>query len=101
MSDSIDLLDTIGQDASLRYASTAELADVLQTAGATDALKEAASGSRAALFAELGSKPAYVPQTQAPGHEEDEPEHEGEVKPGKPERSPGLPSESRHHPSID
>lgn len=102
MSDSIDLLDTIGQDASLRYASADELAEALHHAGASDALKKAASGDRSALSAELGSRPAQVPQTQIPGHEEQEPGSDEEAKPGMPpERSPSQPSDRRHDISID
>lgn len=93
MSDSIDLLDTIGRDASLRYASADVLAEALQDAGASDAMKKAASGDRFALSAELGSKPAQVPQTQIPGHEEQEPDEDDEAKPGMPpERSPSQSS---------
>ncbi len=102
MSDSIDLLDTIGKDASLRYASHDELAEALQSAGASDALKKAASGDRSALSAELGSKPAQVPQTQIPGHEEQQPDHDEEARPGMPpERSARQPSENKHHETID
>lgn len=102
MSDSIDLLDSIGQDASLRYASTEALAEVLQYAGASDALKKAACGDRAELAAELGSKPAFVPQTQIPGHEEQAPDHDEQVKPGVPsEPTPVEPSESKHREPID
>lgn len=75
MSDTIDLLNTIGQDAALRYASAEELAQTLEQADASDAFKAAvASGDNSRLSEEFGIKPMYVPQsTQTPGHEEDEP----------------------------
>ncbi|MGY3233037.1 PAS domain-containing protein [Luteibacter sp. HA06] len=78
MSDTIDLLEAIGRDASLRHASSEELAAVLQRAKASDALTAAAaSGDSSLLFDELGHKVNYDPQaTQSPGYEEDEPEQD-------------------------
>lgn len=75
MSDTIELLEAIGRDASLRHASSDELAGVLQQAKASEALKAAvASGDRSQLAGELGSKVNDVPQaTQSPGYEEDVP----------------------------
>jgi hypothetical protein len=79
MTDTIELLETIGRDASLRHASTEELTDMLEQAQASDALKAAAaSGDRMLLSKELGSKPLVPPQsTLGPAHE-DEPEEEEE-----------------------
>jgi hypothetical protein len=80
MTDTIDLLNAIGADASLRYAPNEELAGVLEQANASSALKAAINGDRAALSGELGHKPMYVPQSQAPGHEEEIPDEDGDEK---------------------
>lgn len=74
MSDTIELLEAIGRDASLRHASSEELANVLQQSQASSALAAAvASGDSSLLSVELGHKPMYLPQVvQTPGHEEDE-----------------------------
>jgi hypothetical protein len=78
MSDTIELLEAIGRDASLRHASPEELAGVLQHSQASDALTAAvASGDSSLLSGELGHKPMYLPQvSQVPGHEDDEMENE-------------------------
>lgn len=83
MSDTIDLLVAIGQDASLRHASAEELASVLERAQASEVLTAAvASGDSTRLSQELGQKPMYTPQiSQAPGHEDDEPGHEQDDEP--------------------
>ncbi len=80
MQDTIDLLEAIGRDASLRHASADELSRVLEQAQASPALTAAAtSGDRAPLSVELGAKPNQAPQiTQAPGHEDDEEQEEQE-----------------------
>ncbi|MHB1056336.1 MAG: hypothetical protein ACYC0F_00455 [Rhodanobacter sp.] len=77
--DTIELLETIGRDASLRHASTEELSNMLEQAQASGALKAAAaSGDRMLLSEELGSKPLNPPQsTLGPAHE-DEPEQDDE-----------------------
>lgn len=92
MSDTIDLLNAIGQNATLRHASADELAPILEQAKASEALKSAvAAGDSSLLFEELGHKPNHAPQiTNAPGHEEDEPDHDGDDK-------PTHPSEPDHH----
>lgn len=74
MTDTIDLLDTIGRDASLRHASTEYLTNMLESAHASDALTAAAvQGDRSPLFAEFGQKLNEVPQsTQSPSHEEEQ-----------------------------
>ncbi|HWU76572.1 MAG TPA: hypothetical protein VN043_08705 [Rhodanobacter sp.] len=76
MSDTIELLEAIGRDASLRHASTAELTHALGQMHASAALTAAvASGDRMRLSEELGDKPMEPPQiTQIPGHEDDEPD---------------------------
>lgn len=57
MSNTIDLLERIGQDASLRHASKEDLAQALNTLNASDGLKvAAASGDKSRLTEELGHK---------------------------------------------
>jgi hypothetical protein len=82
MTDTIELLETIGRVASLRHASAEELMDVLEQAHASGALKAAvASGDRMLLSGELGSKPLLPPQsTLGPAHE-DEPEENEDDEP--------------------
>jgi hypothetical protein len=79
MKDTIELLEAIGQDASLRHASAEELAHVLAQARASEALTAAVTqGDRSLLAAELGHAPNEAPQViQTPGTEE-EPEQEDE-----------------------
>ncbi|MGN2245564.1 hypothetical protein ACFWZ3_02610 [Frateuria sp. GZRR35] len=75
MSDSIELLETIGKNSALRHASAEELASTLESAKASDAFKEAVmSGDSSRLAAELGQKPLQVDHaTQTPAHEEEDP----------------------------
>jgi len=74
MSDTIELLEAIGRDASLRHASSEELTSALLQSQASEALTAAvASGDSSLLAGELGHKPMYLPQViQSPGYEEDE-----------------------------
>jgi hypothetical protein len=74
MSDTIELLEAIGRDASLRHASSEALTSVLQQSQASEALTAAvASGDSALLAGELGHKPMHLPQViQSPGYEEEE-----------------------------
>jgi hypothetical protein len=78
MLDTIELLDTIGRDASLRHASAEDLTNMLQHAQASEALIDAsAHGDGSLLFAELGQKQnEKVQSTQSPAHEEEEEEDE-------------------------
>lgn len=78
MADTIELLEAIGRDASLRYASAEELAHRLVQENASEGLTAAvALGDCSPLFAELGPKPMNAPQiSQAPAREDDEPEEE-------------------------
>lgn len=78
MQDTIELLEAIGRDASLRHASSEELANILAQAPA--ALREAAAtGDGVKLAQQLGKQPAEPPQaTQAPFREEEEEPAEGE-----------------------
>ena len=86
MSDTIELLEAIGQNAALRHASADELAPILEQAKASAALKSAvAAGNSALLSKEFGHKPNQAPQiTNVPGHEEHEPDHDGDDKPHHP-----------------
>ncbi len=62
MLDTIELLETIGRDASLRHASAHDLSAVLEKANASKALTAAvATGESSELFAELGYKIMQVP----------------------------------------
>lgn len=93
MSNTIELLATIGGDASLRHARRHELVGRLQQLGASEALTTAASsGDWAALYAELGHRPMKQPQvTHTPGHEEDETEPGDHEPPSVPIPDQGNP----------
>jgi len=89
MPDTIDLLEAIGSDASLRHASPEDLQARLEQVRASDSLKAAAaSGDAGQLSMELGQKSMYVPQTTQtfPQGEEEE----GESQP-LPSPDPGEP----------
>ncbi|WP_213949902.1 hypothetical protein [Luteibacter sp. dw_328] len=63
MLDTIEMLEAIGSDASLRYASTVELTHVLERAQATGALTAAvASGDVSHLAPEFGHAKNFAPQ---------------------------------------
>lgn len=71
MPDTIELLEAIGRDASLRRAPADELEARLAQANASAALKAAAaSGDASLLLAELGQKPMYAPQSSQTAQEE-------------------------------
>lgn len=73
MTDTIDLLEAIGSDASLRYASTEDLAAMLDAAQATETLKAAAcTGDSALLATELGGITMHQSQTSQTAVEEEE-----------------------------
>ncbi|MBD8879157.1 hypothetical protein IHE49_01525 [Rhodanobacter sp. 7MK24] len=80
MTDTIELLEAIGSDASLRYASADILNGVLeQTHASAELMTAVAAGNGASLRVELGIQ--QVPQTpqsptQLPGQEPDEEEEE-------------------------
>lgn len=80
MMDTIELLEAIGSDASLRYAATGDLAGVLEGARASAVLMSAATtGDSSMLAAEFGSKVYYTTEsTQAPGPGEEEEDEEPE-----------------------
>jgi hypothetical protein len=74
MRDTIELLEAIGHDASLRHASTDELMQVLDKAEASEGLRQSvASGDAAALVHELGLRAMHTEQsTHTAGHEEED-----------------------------
>lgn len=86
MTDTIELLEAIGSDASLRHASKEYLANVLEQADASEGLTAAVvTGDGAALSVELGHAPMQAPQiSQSPGHEEEQPDQTED----EPQRSP-------------
>lgn len=79
--DTIDLLEAIGSDASLRHLPGDELARKLEEAQASEALKSAAAtGDRAPLKVELGREVEPPPQSvQFPAEEEPEEEDSPKV----------------------
>ena len=82
MSDTIELLEAIGRDASLRHAPAGELGARLEQAHASGALKAAvASGDVSRLSMEFGAKTMYAPQTTQTFHEGDGLEEESEPQP--------------------
>jgi hypothetical protein len=87
MSDTIELLEAIGRDASLRHASAEELTILLEQAQASEALTAAvASGDSSQLSAEFGHKKHKTPESvqTMPGHEEEEEEEEEKQPPNTP-----------------
>lgn len=65
----IVLLETIGQNAALRHASPAELAQILAQMQASEALRQAAaSGNDDALKQELGTDSQSTHVNQNPHH---------------------------------
>lgn len=79
MTDTIELLEAIGSDASLRRATAEELADVLGRAQASLALQDAVvQGDRTLLAAEFGSTMYYVTETSQTPHKDDEDEEDEE-----------------------
>lgn len=60
MSNTIELLETIGRDASLRYASTGELTSMLERAQASQALTAAVvSGDKSQLSVDFANWPTW------------------------------------------
>lgn len=90
MQDTIDLLEAIGSDASLRHASSDELTKILEQTAAPEALTAAvASGDRASLAGEFGKGPMYSTQVSQGTFREEEEEGEGdEQKPGQEDETP-------------
>ncbi len=84
MSNTIDLLETIGRNASLRHASGEELSQALSGLQASEALKQAAiSGDVGHLVTELGHRdvktPNHVNNNLGGGHDDDD--HDGNHQP--------------------
>lgn len=77
MRDTVELLEAIGRDASLRHASPDVLAQALEAAGASPGLRElVGSGDATALTEELGLEHMHVEhQSQTGGHEGDGDDH--------------------------
>ncbi|NID14090.1 hypothetical protein [Luteibacter yeojuensis] len=80
MRDTVELLEAIGRDASLRHASPEALARALEAADASAGLLElAANGDGTALTQELGlTKMQTEHMSQTGAHEDEEPEEGGE-----------------------
>lgn len=78
MHDTIDMLEAIGQDASLRYADGETLADHGTIETGSEALKGAIlRGSRADLLVAMGLQPMQSTQiSQMPRREEEDPDQE-------------------------
>jgi hypothetical protein len=75
MRDTIDLLETIGGNASLRHVPADEMARLLEQGQASPALvAAAASGDGSVLSTEFGQQSNLTPQAiQMPAREEEEP----------------------------
>ncbi|MFC5524325.1 hypothetical protein ACFPPA_01085 [Rhodanobacter ginsengisoli] len=76
MSNTIELLEVIGKDASLRHASGEDLSQALSGLQASEGLKRAAiSGDDGPLVKELGHRdikgPNHVNQNHGPCHDDD------------------------------
>ena len=106
MPDTIDLLEAIGRDASLRHISAEDLANLLRQVQASEALtKTVVSGDRSWLSEEFGSILMHTTHiSQFPGHEDDEPddgdddgEGDGEGE-GRDDEAPCLPAVARDEP---
>ncbi|MGE7138971.1 hypothetical protein ACQKIE_15205 [Luteibacter sp. NPDC031894] len=78
MRDTVELLEAIGRDSSLRRASRDELAKALEAAEASPGLREfAVRGDGTTLARELGLKQMHVEhQSQTGAHEDEEHDHD-------------------------
>lgn len=87
MTDTIELLEAIGSDASLRYAQADELKAVLEQTQASAGLATAvALGDGAPLRYELGlPQQSGVPQINTPGHGDEEEEESDTPLPEPPQ----------------
>jgi hypothetical protein len=108
MPDTLELLEAIGRDASLRHISAEDLASLLRQVQASGALtKTVISGDHSWLSEEFGSILMHTTHiSQFPGHEDDEPDHddgdedgnEGDDGEGRDDESPCLPAVARDEP---
>lgn len=114
MPDTIELLEAIGRDASLRHISAEDLANLLRQVQASEALtKTVVSGDRSWLSEEFGSILMHTTHiSQFPGHEDDEPDdddgdggengnedgNEDDEGEGRDDESPCLPAVARDEP---
>jgi hypothetical protein len=88
MTDTMDWLEAIGQDATLRHASADALNSTLEAADASEALMAAvASGDSAWLTQEFGHRDMFVNQASQTFPEGDEPAREDEAE----EEEQGIP----------
>ncbi len=89
MTNTIELLETIGRDASLRHASGEDLASALTRLFASERLKQAAiSGDSNCLIQELGRGmpiTSHAVNQMVPDH--DDGGDEGDADPGQPNES--------------
>jgi hypothetical protein len=90
MADTITLLETIGADASLRYAAGGALAGVLERAQASAELVEAvARESAEPLRRELNlQQSVQVQQSNTPGYGDEDDAEDGEGEAPSPTRQP-------------
>lgn len=85
MTDTMDWLEAIGQDATLRHAPADELNSTLEAAEASEALMAAvASGDSSWLAQEFGKRVMHVTQSSQTFPESEEPEREDEAEPLNP-----------------
>lgn len=97
MTDTLELLETIGRDASLRHASAEALGRVLDQARAPEGLVAAvASGDSSKLDVDFLDDTRYMGQhqpppqsTQYPGGNEEEHTDDDEDSPDSKEKAPG------------
>ncbi|MGF6495600.1 hypothetical protein ABIE56_003799 [Luteibacter sp. 621] len=104
MRDTVELLEAIGRDASLRRATPEALKRALDEAGASPALHALAiDGDTTAITEELGLVQMHVEHmTQTGGHEGDgddhhhhhHPDRDGDDKDDQPVEQPGKPGET-------
>lgn len=94
MQDTIELLEAIGGDASLRHAPAPALGELLSRHDAAPTLINAVlQGNAQLLAAELGQKPMQVDQhSHVTGHDEDQPDDDreppGQDSPAQPDPVP-------------
>lgn len=87
MTDTIELLEAIGRDASLRHASAEELGKILENSQASAALTAAVVfGDSSRLTQEFGQKQMEPPNSSQglPGEDEEPDQEEGEEPPSPP-----------------